>query len=486
MKTVFSCLALLMPILTWAQYQPSPEQNTTMQAVVEAYNAEDYKGMKKPWGLLGQIIVRPKALEKEFSPLFAKYGKAEIAAISCSSIYQCTALLRHEKDARKRTYLSFIFSDRAKLQGFGTGFPIYLYPKATDPNLQATTAEQKTSLIDSLVQAYPVPSGEKRFNGCILVTEGQTTIYQNCKGLANIEQHTPLTNDTRFLLASCSKQFTAMAILLLQKDGLLNVQQPVSDFIPNFPYENITIEHLLTHTSGLPDYMNLLKEHWDKNAFATNADVARILSEQQPKLLFQPNKAFKYSNTGYVVLAHLIEATSGQSYGTFLKEHVFDPLGMNNTIVIARRKDQTVPANYALGYIHNEGKLILPDSAAKYDYVIYQDAITGDDGVSSTTADLHIWNQALNAHALLSPEAMKPAQTEHKLSDGQTTNYGYGLFLAGDEKIEKLSYHTGYWPGYITINMNFPDRNISVIMLSNHSYTNALLLADQVAAVALR
>lgn len=485
MKNSFFLLVFLLPTFVLAQFEPSPEQRQTMDAMVSAYNAQDFKGMKKPWGLLGKILITKKRLEQQFAPMHQKYGQASIDAISCSSIYQCTALLGHEKDSDKRSYLSFIFSDKAKLQGFGLGYPIYIYP-LPEQKTPALSQAEKTIQIDSIVNQYTSAQLQNRFNGNLLVMEGNDTLYQNSTGFQDLKQGTALQADSRFLLASCSKQFTAMAVLLLQKDGLLHVQDRVDRYLPNFPYPNITIEHLLTHTSGLPDYLSMLQKSWDKSQFASNADIVNMLREEEAKLIFEPGKSFDYSNTGYVTLSHLIETVSGESYGAFLQNRIFDPLGMKNTLVVARRKEQRIPKNYALGYVKSNGSYALPDSLDNYDYVTYMDGLNGDDGVSSTTADLVIWNKALNSNKLLSKEEMQPAISKHKLDDGQETNYGYGLFLTGNEKQERLIYHTGYWPGYTTMNMNFPDRDISIIMLSNNSYTTGLLMVDRIAGVVLK
>lgn len=476
----FFLLPMLLCLLELSYSQtPSPAQQATIDQMLEGYNQQNFKMMKKPWGFLGKLLVTPKRLEAELGPFYEKNGRASIDTIFCRSIYDCSARLRLEKNPKQRSYLNFIFNDNAKLQGFGFGYPFFIYRKQADSAL-VINKDQKV-LLDSLFHVY-APSPEKGLSGCLRVQRGEEIVYQNCSGYSNKDEQLPLNDSTAFLLASCSKQFTATAILLLMEKGLLSEDTYVKTILPDFPYQEIQVKHLLTHTSGLPDYHSLLEKHWDASRFASNRDVLQLLKEHQPALHFEPNASFQYSNTAYVLLSLIIETLSQVSYGTFLEKEVFNPLGLDNTYCHARRKEQQLPNNYALGYVYSQKAYQLPDSLENYSYVVYMDGITGDDGVSSTAEDLVKWNKALHSGQVLKTSSMEKMFQRHSLANGRLTDYGYGLFVQSGPGVERLNYHTGYWPGYTTMNMYFPEQELSIVILSNNSYRSTLQLADKIAA----
>jgi len=327
---------------------------------------------------------------------------------------------------------------------------------------------------------------KKTFNGSVLVLDGGNVIYQKHYGFSNFITKSKLNDTSMYELASCSKQFTAFAILLLARKGKLSLRDTLQKFIPDFPYKNITIEHLLTHTSGLPDYEALLAKVWDKTKFATNYDVVELLKRNKPKVLFKPNEYFTYSNTGYVILSVIIEQVSGKSYAEFLESSIFSPLGMLHTQVYnTRRVKKDTISNYAYGYVYSQNlkKFVLPDSIKEYEMVVYQDAITGDGTVSSCTKDLAIWTHELLHNNLLPENYLDSAFTNHRLNDSRPSGYGYGFFLSGGNNSERLVYHTGGWPGYLNIIMHFPDSHKDIIVLSNNSYDNFTRLADDIAAI---
>lgn len=467
-----------------AQVQPTKEQLASIKTMIKGYNNMDYKMMKKPWGFLGKVIIPKKSMEKEFKAPYLKYGTATIDTIVCPNIYTCRALLSYENDPYKRGFLKFLFNDKGKLQGFGSDYPILVYPKIDSPS-HPLSAAQQSQLIDSLIQKGHQSSYPFNFNGCVLAMKEDNVIYKNCFGNSNFETNTPLNDSSRILLASCSKQFTAMGILLLEAEGKLNLKDSIQQFFPDIPYHGITIENLLTHTSGLPDYMPLLKKYWDKTKIATNQDVIKLLEANYVQADTKPNTWFDYSNTGYVLLASIIEQVSGQTYGEFLQEHIFNPMEMKQTIVVARRMSDSIPPNYGLGYVYDKSdkKYYLPDSLASYDYVIYQDGIVGDDGVSSSINDLTIWTKALKSNALFSDKMMEKAWSPHFLNNGKQSNYGYGFMLSHELTENKLVYHTGGWPGYSTIIMQFIESGETVIVLSNNEYEQFLQLADNIMSI---
>jgi CubicO group peptidase (beta-lactamase class C family) len=287
-------------------------------------------------------------------------------------------------------------------------------------------------------------------------------------------------------LASVSKQFTALAILILEQKGMLKLSDTLQQFFPELPYSNISIENLLNHSSGLPDYETLLKKVWDKSQFAYNSDVVKLLAIHQPKALFPSGEQFEYCNTGYVLLSSIIEKVSKQSYQQFLEQHIFEPLQMKHTRVYnTRRTAKEKIENYAYGYVYSgyKNEYVLVDSLAQYNYVIYQDGITGDGTVNSCIKDLQIWEREIINPQVINPLLFEKAFQNRTLKNGTPTNYGYGFFISGEEK---LSYHTGGWPGYTSMVMNFLDQQKQIIILSNNYYTHFTRMADEMAEALLK
>lgn len=226
-------------------------------------------------------------------------------------------------------------------------------------------AQSRIQKIDKLLDSLFLL---KKFNGNILIAEKGEIIYKRSYGLSNEITKEKLTQKSIFELASCSKQFTAMGILILKEKGKLNYDDKISKYIPELSdYKEISIKNLLHHTGGLPDYMPLMDSVWDKTKIATNKDIIDFFSKYKPKVLFEPNTKHEYSNTGYALLATIIENISGQTYAEFLKEQIFKPLKMKNSFVYNRRLSPKKIKNYALGYlfIKSQNKYVLPDDYEK-------------------------------------------------------------------------------------------------------------------------
>ncbi|WP_394971919.1 serine hydrolase [uncultured Croceitalea sp.] len=308
-----------------------------------------------------------------------------------------------------------------------------------------------------------------RFNGNVLIAEKGNIIYKKSFGFANEDSKERLNENSIFELASCTKPFTAMAIMILKEQGKLNIDDKITKHLPELSsYSNITIRNLINHTGGIPDYMALMNTTWDKNKIATNKDVVKTLKELDPKNLFEPNTKVAYSNTGYVLLATIIERTSGQTYADFLDTTIFKPLKMTRTFVNNGRLSPRKINNYALGYIHVNGKYILPDDFDRTKFVIWLDGIVGDGCVNSTTIDLLKWDRALYTNALVSKESMKDIFKNGTLNDGTLTKHAFGWRVLETEPFGKIARHSGGWPGYITYMERNLDNDKTVIILQNH------------------
>jgi len=313
---------------------------------------------------------------------------------------------------------------------------------------------------------------EGKFNGNVLLAENGKVIFRKSYGLANRETNAPLDERSIFELASCSKQFTAMAIALLQHQGKLSVSDDFTRYIPELSfYKGITISDLVYHTSGLPDYMSLdsMWRDWDEHKIATNKDVIEKMARYKPALLFPAGTRHEYSNTGYMLLAVIIERASGRSFADYLQQYIFRPLQMTRSFVYSRRYAPKKVDNYAYGYVMDDSlqKLVLPDNYVYTGYVYNFDGIVGDGGVNSTVNDLLKWDEALYHNKLLPAGAMQAIFEGGKLKDGTRIDYGFGWFVRQKDGKPELASHSGGWPGYIT----YMERNMklhrTIILLQN-------------------
>jgi len=279
-------------------------------------------------------------------------------------------------------------------------------------------------------------------------------------------------------LASVSKQFTATGILLLKDKGKLKLTDSLRQYFPELPYSNITIWHMLTHTSGLPDYEEAMNEKWDRKKIAFNNDMIAFLAKEKLPVLFAPGTKWTYSNTAYAILASIVEKVSGQSFKDYLAENIFRPLGMKHTrIYNTRRSLKDTIANYAYGFIYNDSlkKHFMPDSLPDFSFVIYLDGIQGDGVVNSTTADLLKWDRAVKNHTLLQEETQKEMLKGQAIIDTvKNSQYGFGVFMEKNDFGNIIS-HSGGWPGYTTFLARNADKDQTYIILSNNSSNSPAL-----------
>ena len=301
--------------------------------------------------------------------------------------------------------------------------------------------------IDKLMQ-YSYENG--LFNGVILVSQNGNTIYKKALGYADKDNDRKLNESSVFYLASVSKQFTTMAIMILKEQKKLSYDDNLYKYFPEFPdYANtVTIEHLMTHTSGIADHYRL--GIYKKGL--TNSAVVELLVKQK-ELDFLPGDKFSYSNGGYVLLSLIVEKISGMPFSKFMETNIFKPLGMNHTLVY----DTSTPRieNRAVGY---------NQAGALDDYEILT---TGAGGIYSTLEDLHLWDQALYTEKLISKVTLEEAFTSAKLNNGELTNYGYGWFVSEIEG-GKVVEHSGGLSGYRTFLKRNLYNNSGYIILTNH------------------
>lgn len=331
----------------------------------------------------------------------------------------------------------------------------------------------------------------------LLVVEREEIIYRKCYGLADLETDRPITTDTSFYLASISKQFTAIAIMLLADDGRLSYKDRLSSFFPQLPAwgDDISIRNLLHHTAGLPNYLEFLNSsgripEWTGDVpHVTNEAVLEWIT-RLPTPGFPVGSQFTYSNTGYVLLAMIVATVSGQSFADFLTANVFDPLGMRHTVVY----DATRPTLHKLahGYVNEDGLF------KRWDYPLLT---AGDGGLFSTLDDLLLWDQALNTELLVPRAALLEGFTSGVSNDGTSVGYGFGwitnvfpycstaeceqLLALGGADFRHVA-HGGSLGAYCNYIIRFLDAQRTIIVLSNGTGLSPRIRAHQVAKIVFK
>lgn len=328
---------------------------------------------------------------------------------------------------------------------------------------QKSEGNTLTTKIDSIFTSLP------DFSGVVLFADKGEPIYHKAFGVRSFETNVPIELNDIFELASVSKQFTAMTIMMLQQEGKLQYDDPIEKYLPGLTYQGITIRHLLNHTSGLPDYQAVMDEHWDKSKVASNPDILEYLKKYNPPKNFEPGEKYEYSNTGYVFLASIAEAVSGQDFIEFCKERIFEPLQMTSTAIRSNEEKNNL-SHLAYGHIYvaDRKSFIRADSFPSSNYTIWLGGRKGPGRVSSTEADLLKWDQALYTDQLITQETLKEAFTPATLNNGNKSNYGFGWEIIPTSGAGKVVWHNGDNPGYKTIIVRYLDAGKTLIILNNN------------------
>ena len=320
------------------------------------------------------------------------------------------------------------------------------------------------------LDAYMQAAFKTGFNGNVLVAKKGRIIYQQAFGFRNFDTKISLDNQSVFTMCSVSKQFTAMAIMLLSEAHKLMLNDTLRQYLPELPYQHITIANMLDHTSGLPDYQLLMVHNWDHNQIANNTDLIKMLAAKRPLVFFKPGEKYRYSNTGYVLLASIIEKVSGQSYQDFITDHIFKPLGMRSSAIYAQPNDHPAGriADYADGFMYSDSLKKYVPAVNVYPLVRYLAGIDGDAGVSTTTGDLLKWDRAINHYMLLTKKDQDDMLAPHTLIDtARKLYYGYGI-ETGENELGSFIMHEGIWPGYRTCLTRYVGPDITIIIFSNN------------------
>jgi CubicO group peptidase (beta-lactamase class C family) len=336
-------------------------------------------------------------------------------------------------------------------------------------NGQGSASQESSEIALRMDSLFQVLSAREGFNGNVLIAKAGKVIYKKTFGYADLKLKTPLNIKSVFQIGSITKQFTAMAIMMLHDEGKLNFTDPVQLFFPKFPYNNITIHQLLSHRSGLPEYMRFAKRYWKNNKKPMrNTDLMNIMIEYRPTLVFAPDEEYYYSNTGYVVLACIIEHVSGISYSAFLEKHIFKPLGMKMSFVSNKKKIEDVKYP-TVGYKQNKRR-------ATEDYL---SGTVGDKGIYSTVEDMLKWDQCLYTEKLVRQSTLQEAFTPFSYDKQNEKNYGYGWRIETSNNGDKIVYHAGWWRGYSSLFVRrLADKSVVIILCNkvNTSYEDVDLL----------
>lgn len=284
-------------------------------------------------------------------------------------------------------------------------------------------------------------------------------------GMANAESGEPITTQTKFNIGSVTKQFTATAILKLQEEGLLSIEDPLSKYVPDFPRgEEITLRHLLNHTSGIGIYT---KNQTDPTRAGSPVTQVELIEEMKGYPFdFDPGAEWKYNNSGYFILGHIVSVVSRQSLSSFWKENFFDPIGMNDTFAYVEGNSYD---NEAIGYA-KMGTSTKPTPRPHTSWT------RGAGDIYSTVEDLFLWNEALFSEQAISLESLREATTPTKLITGETVfengrHWGMG-FMMYDLNGHPAVLHSGLYHGFEAILARIPERNLTYVFLANSRPSN--------------
>jgi CubicO group peptidase (beta-lactamase class C family) len=321
--------------------------------------------------------------------------------------------------------------------------------------------------IDALMRDY---DGKVPGASVLVVRDGRAVVRRSY-GMADLEAGIAATPETNYRLASVSKQFTAAAILLLAQDGRLTLDDRARRWLPALPAaaDTVTLRHLLTHTSGLVDYEDVMDPADTRQVH--DADVLRLL-ESQDRTYFAPGSGYRYSNSGYALLALIVERASGMRYAQFLQERIFAPLGMRDTV--AYESGISNVARRAYGYSFENGAWRRTDQSTT-------SAVLGDGGIYSSIDDLAKWDAALDDGRLLSLESLRQAFAPATPTDDPQVAYGFGWRITGE-----TLWHSGETIGFRNVIVRWPRRGLTVVVLTNRDDPEPYETAKKIGALALR
>lgn len=340
-----------------------------------------------------------------------------------------------------------------------------------EPAIDSTFVEDSESIAN--LKSFFEKKSKYGFNGTVLYAHNGEVKFSNAYGYANLRSKDPLTMESSFQLASVSKPITALAVLKLCDDKLLNLDDSVQQYIPNFPYHGISIRHLLSHRSGLSNYMYFSDEFWfDREVAITNKDILGLMVKHTPKPYYPPDRRYNYSNTNYAILALIVEEVSNMSFEAFIKLNIFLPLNMS-TSLIYNKSVHPDNFNQVVGYT---GSRRVAENT-------YLNGVVGDKGVYASALDLFKLDQALYDTAFISHATLDEAFTLHHKDLRIWDNYGLGWRINAKDPDNKIVYHSGWWKGFHTYFIRELGSKKTLIILSNTDRSSSLGIRDLLALI---
>ncbi|MGD8451351.1 MAG: serine hydrolase domain-containing protein [Phycisphaerae bacterium] len=340
--------------------------------------------------------------------------------------------------------------------------------------------ERLSPAIDAIVAEQVEPDGP---GVALLVVHAGKILHAQGYGMADVEHGIPLTPISMMRTASVSKQFTAMAVLLLAEDGAIRLDDPVRRFFDSPVYEGMTVRHLLQHTSGLADYFDVFEKDWDRSKIVTNDDLIEWYTRTAPKPAFASGEQWQYSDGGYSLLASIVAKVSGRSFPAFVRERIFAPLGMNRSLFFNLAQPEPMQ-NRAWCYDKSaDGRFERVDGS-------YMNGVVGEGGLYTTLLDYYLWDQALYGERLLPHERIEEAYTPAVLNDGTQAiaddamfcsdpGYGYG-WITAQRGGRRIVFHPGDWYGARALTIRHIDERCTLALLSNNGEISLADIARRV------
>lgn len=323
-----------------------------------------------------------------------------------------------------------------------------------DFHYRTLTPEEKARYAAAVQRMYDSMLGKHGFNGSILVAKNGQVLFEDYQGFSDLRTKDSITPTTPFHLASVSKTFTGMAIMKLHEENKLSLDDSMQVFFPKFPYSGITVRMLLSHRSGLPNYVYFMVADpaW-KHRLATNNDMLQFMIDKKPALYGYPNRGFHYCNTNFALLALIVEKVSGQPFPEYMKNTIFTPLGMTHTFIFSIKDS----VNYHPSFQYNNRPFALEP----------MDCIYGDKNVYSTARDMLLWDKAIYSDKIVSQATYEEATQPNSNERPSMHNYGLGWRLMIMPNATKIVYHNGWWHGNNTCFTRLVADTATIIILGN-------------------
>lgn len=311
--------------------------------------------------------------------------------------------------------------------------------------------------MERLSEALAALHGLGAFNGSVLIADRGAIAFERHLGTEDMEGRVPLSDHSSFSLASVSKPFTALGIMLLARQGRLTLDDALPQHVPELSfYPDITIRHLLHHTSGIPDHVEFVRELWNPAYILPIKELLQMYEHQRPKCYFGPGEEFEYSNVGYILLGEIIARASGRSYPQFMAEQVFTPLGMKDSAAFNLLSKECPLSCRTFGFRKQDGFNIRCD-------LNFLDGVFGDGGIYSSARDLVLFDRALREGTLMPVAEYQQAYVSGRLHSGALTGYGFGWEIHPPDVVD----HWGEWEGFSAYLRRDLRRQSLLVVLSN-------------------